>query len=238
MFIPNFLFKTRLQRLVCNVAQIGEFYILHPKRELQKIALAETVSYIQQCMDQATPLDTAREVLDTALRNVRGHQGLYLEFGVYKGATIRYIARQVPNQQVYGFDSFAGLPEVWSGNAETFDSKAKRPRVPGNVQLVEGLFQESLPTWLRVHPEPIAFMHIDCDLYSSTKTVLDLVASRIQPGTVIVFDEYFGYPGWKNHEFKAFSEFINSHRIDYQYLCFARIQCAVRIIQNPSFVPR
>ena len=25
---------------------------------------------------------------------------------------------------------------------------------------------------------------------------------------MIVFDEYFNYPGWRGHEFKAFQEFV------------------------------
>jgi hypothetical protein len=50
-----------------------------------------------------------------------------------------------------------------------------------------------------------------------------------------VFDEYFGYPGWQHHEFKAFQEFVHTNRVTYKYLYFARIQCAVQITGNPAF---
>ncbi len=63
-------------------------------------------------------------------------------------------------------------------------------------------------------------MHIDCDLYSSTKTIFDNLAEQIVPGTVIVFDEYFNYPNWQQHEHKALQEFVNEHKLNYEYLCF------------------
>ncbi|MDE1904592.1 MAG: class I SAM-dependent methyltransferase, partial [Alphaproteobacteria bacterium] len=69
---------------------------------------------------------------------------------------------------------------------------------------------------------PVAFLHVDCDIYSSTKTVFDHLASRLGPGAVIVFDEYFNYPNWERHEFKAFQEFIRDSGLSYRYLGFAQ----------------
>jgi len=66
--------------------------------------------------------------------------------------------------------------------------------------------------------------------------VLDAIARRLQPGAVVVFDEYCGYPGWQNHEFKAFQEMVKRQGIEYRYLYFSRIQCAVKVVANPSFV--
>jgi hypothetical protein len=51
----------------------------------------------------------------------------------------------------------------------------------------------------------------------------------LQVGTVIVFDEYFNYPNWEHHEFKAWQEFVEQHRVQYDYLAYARQQVAVRI---------
>ena len=75
----------------------------------------------------------------------------------------------------------------------------------------------------------VAFIHLDCDLYSSTRTVFDLIAPRLKPSTVILFDEYFNYPNWERHQFKAFQEFVSERGIKYAYLGFARQQVAVRI---------
>jgi hypothetical protein len=51
----------------------------------------------------------------------------------------------------------------------------------------------------------------------------------LQPGTVLVFDEYFNYPGWERHEFKAWREFAAAHGVDYEYVAYARQQVMVRI---------
>jgi hypothetical protein len=49
------------------------------------------------------------------------------------------------------------------------------------------------------------------------------------PGTIILFDEYFNYPNWEVHEYKAFQEFVTKYGVKYRYLAFARQQVAVRI---------
>ena len=41
---------------------------------------------------------------------------------------------------------------------------------------------------------------------------------RIKIGTIIIFDEYIGYPGWKNGEFLAFQEIVEEYGIKYKYL--------------------
>ena len=75
-------------------------------------------------------------------------------------------------------------------------------------------------------------MHIDCDLYSSTQTILAQLRDRIVPGTILVFDEYFNYPGWEVHEHRAFAEFIQAtgRRYEYVGLVPSHQQVAVRIV--------
>jgi hypothetical protein len=63
----------------------------------------------------------------------------------------------------------------------------------------------------------VSFLHIDCDLYSSTACIFRLLAPRIVPGTVIVFDEFLNYPGWRLHEFKAWEEFRLRHGVKYRF---------------------
>jgi hypothetical protein len=46
---------------------------------------------------------------------------------------------------------------------------------------------------------------------------------------VILFDEYFNYPNWEKHEFKAFQELVSERRMKYSYLAYARQQVVVRI---------
>ena len=64
-----------------------------------------------------------------------------------------------------------------------------------NVNLVKGLFNESLPAFLRKQAaygaadSPLTFLHVDCDLYRGAADVFALLAHKIVPGTVIVFDD-------------------------------------------------
>jgi predicted O-methyltransferase YrrM len=229
MFIHHFKLKTKVQSLLFNLREVLDFPHMHPAREMNKIALQETVDYVRQHMMDAIPLPTARQLLEFAIADAKV-DGHFMEFGVYWGSSIKFIARRIGSRQIHGFDSFGGLGERWSGNASTtFDTRGRLPKVPRNVALHKGLFSDSLPRWLQEHSGPIAFAHIDCDIYGSTKSVFDAIGPRIVPGTIIVFDEYFNYPNWKNHEFKAFQEFVATSGAKYEYLYYARIQAGVRI---------
>ena len=149
--------------------------------------------------------------------------------------SIQAIARKT-RKPVHGFDSFEGLPEDWSGNKSpkgAFTLKGELPPVPTNVTLHKGWFEDTVPGFLRDHPEAIAFAHIDCDLYSSSKFVLDAIAPRLRAGTVIVFDDYFNYPGWRDHEFKALAELVAATGLEYTYLGYARHQVATLITKAP-----
>jgi|SRR5918994_3691701 hypothetical protein len=110
-----------------------------------------------------------------------------------------------------------------------FDRQGRLPRVPSNVTLHKGWFNDTIPKWKADHPGRLAFVHIDCDIYGSTKTILDLLADPIEPGTVIVFDEYFNFPNWENHAHKAFCEYLAANRVGYEPLAYARQQIAVKI---------
>jgi len=190
--------------------------------ELQRRALADTVDYIQQHMSQVDSVDFYLDVLTLGLKQVGTKDGLYLEFGVFTGLTINHIAGLV-EQPVFGFDSFEGLPERWRDSLGAGHFKVQAlPKVRNNVTLVKGWFDKTLPEFVKAHPGDVAFLHIDCDLYSSTRTIFNCLAARIKPGTVIVFDEYFSYPGWRDGEFKAFQEFIESEGLKFEYLHYNR----------------
>jgi hypothetical protein len=77
-----------------------------------------------------------------------------------------------------------------------------------------------LPHFTQQTDESIALLHVDCDLYSSTAFVLETLADRFRTGSVIVFDEYFNYPGWKQHEYKAFQEHVARTGLRFRYDSF------------------
>jgi predicted O-methyltransferase YrrM len=188
--------------------------------ELQRRALKDTADYVSGHMVSLEPLDMHLDVLSFALKQIKDTTGLYLEFGVFTGSSINHVAEQIQTT-VYGFDSFEGLPERWRNRLDAGHFKvAALPAVRPNVTLVKGWFDKTLPEFLKGHPQDISFLHVDCDLYSSTQTVFSNLAPRIKPGTVIVFDEYFNYPGWRGGEFKAFQEFVTSHNVQYEYLSY------------------
>lgn len=148
----------------------------------------------------ATDLDLLSAGLKLAPAN-----GLFLEFGVASGRTITHLAN-VNSSPFYGFDSFEGLPEIWRSDYDKGAFAQAVPAVPVNVTLIKGWFDKTLPEFLETHSGPVSFLHVDCDLYSSTKTIFAALRDRLAPGAIIVFDEYWNYPGWREHEYKAFEE--------------------------------
>lgn len=183
-------------------------------------------------MPGAKDLRTRSELLKFSADSVV-LDGLWLEFGVYKGKSLRKIAAQT-DQRVYGFDSFEGLPEDWvqSYRQGDFSLKGRIPQdLPPHVTLVKGAFAETLPPFVKANIDPVAFLHIDCDLYNSTRTIFTHLRPRITKGTIILFDEFHNFPGWRQHEYRAFMEFIEESRSAFEYIGFASeyISVAARI---------
>ena len=192
--------------------------------DLQARAKARSLDYIETYMRDALIFGDRWDLLLFAARRAPA-AGLMLEFGVADGASLRYVAGRV-ERPFHGFDSFEGLPEDWSG---TFEKRGKfgrggaLPTVPANATLHRGLFDDTLPAFLAEHAgEPAAFVHVDCDIYSSTASVLRHLGPRLAAGTVLVFDEYFNYPNWERHEWRAFQEFVRDTGTSYAYLGFAQ----------------
>jgi hypothetical protein len=207
-------FYARAYRKLLHTIYVNDLWLdlrLHAKRE--------AVDYIVANMSEAMVLADRYDLLKFAFERAP-KIGLVAEFGVAKGASLRLLA-SLTDRIVHGFDSFGGLPEDWSGTKEktgAFTAQGRLPKVPGNVALHPGWFDTALPEFTAANPGPCAFIHVDCDIYTSTVTIFSSLRARIQPGTVIVFDEYFNYPGWRAHEYKAFQEFIRETGLSYKYI--------------------
>jgi hypothetical protein len=145
--------------------------------------------------------------------------GLICEFGVFEGRTLRQLATLNPGRPVWGFDSFEGLPEDFPGAPKgDFDVGGRLPPdLPANAHCVPGWFDQTLPGFVAAHPGPLRLLHIDCDLYSSTRTVFEHLGPRLVPGSIILFDEYFNYIGWKDHEHKAWTEYAEQRGLRFRY---------------------
>lgn len=60
---------------------------------------------------------------------------------------------------------------------------------------------------------------MDLDTYKSTKFVLENIKPYIVKNSIIVFDNFFNYYGWKNGEFKSLEEVFNRNEYDYKAFC-------------------
>lgn len=201
----------------------------------ERLAAQETAALVRGSMASAEQLPDRAAAMAYAL-SLASRGRMALEFGVYEGASLSEIAKERGDGQVYGFDSFEGLPETWrSGFPEGRFAVDRLPHIDG-AALVTGWFDRSLPEFLARHPGPVDFVHIDCCLYSATATVLILLEPRIVPGTVLLFDEFFNYPGWQDHEYRAWSEFADRTGIGFRYSGYAvgHEQVVVEIVERPS----
>ena len=184
--------------------------------------------------------------------------GLWLEFGVFRGRSIQKIS-SLTFKTVYGFDSFEGLHEYWDENNPkgVYSSNGKIPAgaIIGsnhsmfdpsdtqniepwnkNVTLIKGYFENTLKPFLNEHKEKVAFAHIDSDLYSSCVTVLSELTPRFVNGSIICFDEFLDYPSYRDHEIKAFAEFLQKTGFSYEPLIYNSVgaqytQACVRLIK-------
>lgn len=198
----------------------------------QRNALEETGRYIEQHLPRVSSFPSRYALFNLIAKEIEGKKGLICEFGVAGGKSINYLAGKMQDHILYGFDSFEGLPENWrDGMPQGAYRQAKLPRVASNVRLIKGLFDVSLPNFLDEQKDNALFLHIDCDLYSSTRTVFELIGQRIEKGTILCFDEYFNYPSWQDGEHKAFMEFVSRRNIKFEYLgfCSAGTQLVLRI---------
>src|SRR5437763_2671447 len=195
--------------------------------ELQLLARRDAARYIRRHMTTANVYADRWRLLRSAVGEARP-AGLFLEFGVEKGASANFIARLIgagnEPATLHAFDSFEGLPESWDGTFETrgkFTVGGKIPRLLANIEVHKGWFEDTLPGFRADNAgATISLLHIDCDLYSSTRTVFEQLGDLLLAGSIVVFDEYLNYHGWQHHEFKAWREFVEANQLKYSYRGF------------------
>ena len=223
------LISKYINKLLEQYAPRGSWYLWN---EVQKRYTEETVQFIHTEMKTALFCMNPFDVLSHAIENRK--PGVIAEFGVFSGKTINHMSSMVIDQTLYGFDSFEGLPEQWTGfiyARKMFDVQGNMPKVNPNVKLIKGWFDATVPPFFKDLKEPVSILHLDADIYSSTKTVLDAAIPHIQNGTILAFDEFFNYPGYQLHEYKAFYEFIAETGWKYEFLAYSGNQLSVRLFK-------
>lgn len=174
--------------------------------------------------------------LDEAVREVR-LSGDFLELGVYKGECARFLHARMPaDRTLYLLDSFEGLPEDWMGPWKKGAFALGDGEVPvfeaANVEVVPGWFSDTIAGVAARLDAPLALLHADADLYSSTLEALEGLDARIAPGTVILFDEYFMQVGddFRDDEHRALLDWCVRRGRDFEYLWKSEwVQVAVRV---------
>lgn len=131
---------------------------------------------------------------------------VFLEFGVRYGKSFRWWVEgnTHPESVFIGFDSFEGLPEKWETAYKTYDkgdlsTHGELPIIgDARSKFITGWFADTLPPFQQ--PErPHTVIHIDCDLYSSARSVFQHI--RIKKGDTLIMDD-----AGVGDEFRAFCE--------------------------------
>ena len=160
--------------------------------------------------------------------------GDYYEFGLFGGYTF-WVAQQACQQlnildtNFYGFDSFRGLPPIEGidktdnlffegqfacSKAELVKNLNKKGIDWSRTEVIEGFFSESLTEDLkkRLGLKEVGVAFIDCDLYSSTKDVLNWLNSLLKDRSILIFDDWcaFGENSGLGQE-RAFREFLHDN---------------------------
>jgi hypothetical protein len=155
------------------------------------------------------------QVIELAVQLARPVPGHIIEFGVWKGDSIRVIRdelwrsaiwdRAQRRKRIYACDSFAGLPDDYEHlPAGTFATPV--PTLRG-VRIVRGLFESSLTAGLATEIGRVSLAHFDADLYESTRGALDWLTPLVGAGTLLLFDEFAGDDP---AEARAFSEWCEA----------------------------
>ena len=116
------------------------------------------------------------------------------------------------NMRFFAFDSFQGLPELegvdqrtsyfkkseYASTENQFRANLIKAGVSLNkVVTVAGWFEETCTeeTIRKFGMRKASIIHIDCDLFSSTKVALEFIKPLLLDGTVIIFDDWYCFRG-------------------------------------------
>jgi hypothetical protein len=179
--------------------------------------------------DTSTRLRTREAIFDQIATEVGDRKVLYLEFGVWRGESIRYWSRLLknPESHLHGFDSFEGLPDRWHARhgPGTFSTMGQPPTIDdGRVKFFKGWFHETLQGY-SAPSHDVLVVNIDADLYSSATVVLTRLEELMSVGDYLYFDEFSD----RHHELRAFDEFLARTETRFDFVT------ATRSLSNVAF---
>lgn len=188
---------------------------INPNMEVENFPGGISYETFIKNMENCIPDLKKNVLLYLLVNNLIETDGLWLEFGTGNGISTNHISHYSENT-VYSFDSFTPYQNSYNENMYF-----KKPEVlNGNVQIIEGLFSDTIPTFKASHlmEKYISFLHIDCDIYRSTCQIFDQLHKYIKKGTIIVFGKLLNYTNYHLHQLKAFYEFVQRYKIEFQWI--------------------
>jgi O-methyltransferase len=142
------------------------------------------------------PLDARYVLYCLALDATKRCRGELAECGVYKGGTAKLLAELAPDRPLHLFDTFQGMPETdprrdihKAGDFADTNLASVRAYLSehNNVTCVPGFVPDSLEV---IRDRIFCFVHIDLDIYAAIRSACDFFYPRLQPGGVLLFDDY------------------------------------------------
>lgn len=132
-------------------------------------------------------------------------QAAVLEVGVWRGGTAGIMAQQLANIKstatLYLADTFSGVAKAGANDSfytggehsdtsqqiveDVLNNKSQYP----HYKILKGIFPEDTAQEIKAD-EQFSLCHIDVDVYTSAKDILEWVWKRLIPGGVVVFDDY------------------------------------------------
>ena len=161
-----------------------------------------------------------------------------IQLGVNNGINSKHYSCLIKkfkcNCKIIGFDSWKGLSEDWRGMSKGRYKGSQlfsKPQPPDFCIFKEGNVADELNKFLTKENERLLnLVHFNLDTYNPTKLCLSLLKPYLKKGTILIFDDFYGYPGWSIHENKAFEEFLIESQMKYKFVCFGKFECAMEIL--------
>ncbi len=150
------------------------------------------------------------------LKETKNIKGDIIEFGVWNGNNLIFIKKTIDylknKKKIIGYDSFKGMPKSDENN-----------RFIGDIQLLKHIIKFFNLKGIKIIKDnflnikkydksinKLSLIYIDCDLYHTTKIILNYCSKKLSKGGYIVFDE--GNINIKSGEGKAALEFLKKNK--------------------------
>ena len=229
----------KLSRIIFHLIpqELHMFFKIEEKEKVynyyKKKEILECFNHFEKYLPNALHLDNfniTTYAIEKSLLNDKEKNKFYLEFGVFKGTSTNLFADYV--KTIYGFDSFEGLREDWAGSILAkghFNLNKKIPELKSNVVPVVGWIQDTLEDFLNQHNPKINFVHVDVDTYETSLYILKSIKPYLDKNAIILFDELYNFPGWRNGEYKALQETFNENEYKFRAFSISGMEVVIQL---------